>query len=395
MGQDVAFKNQSNQNINIYSLKADYSKPLTKTLTLELGTKFYYITSKNNIEFYNSVSNILAIDSSKSNLFNYKESNLAGYANLNNQFNTKWSTQIGIRVERTDVEGNSKDDSQQVKQNYTRLFPTAFIQYSHNDNNQFTANYTQRINRPDFESLNPFRYYTTPNSYMEGNPFLQPAITNSFELSYILKQKYYFNLFFHSTHNELGEIPILNKTEYAYKYLSVNFNNSYDWGFSTYLPIDIKPWWKSYLSLTAGFNGTNSLIDSNSYKTTGVFTQLQLSQQFVLSKKSKLYGEINLIYQPPGLTQGLYILGQYLDLSASLKKTFKDGRSTLSINIMDIFNATLVASRIDKPSEYSLLYGNHDNRGIRLTFSYKFGKNTIPKSRENKSGIEDEKERTK
>jgi hypothetical protein len=100
-------------------------------------------------------------------------------------------------------------------------------------------------------------------------------------------------------------------------------------------------------------------------------------------------------YQPSGVTQGLYVLGTYFDCSVGLKKSFKDNRSTLSLNITDIFNKAYVPSKLDRLEQYSLTHGNFDMRGIRLSFSYKFGKNSIPKSRETKSAIDEEKTRIK
>jgi outer membrane receptor protein involved in Fe transport len=396
LGKDIIFKNEASQKINIFSAKTDYSKQLSKTIWLETGIKYYFLKTDNNLKFYNFISNTYLIDNLKSSTFNYQESNLAFYANLYKQFNDKWSIQIGGRNENTFLKGSSTNNTVvNLKPNYSKIFPTLFIQYNKNDNNQFSLNYTKRINRPDYSNLNPFRYYTNPNSYIEGNPFLQPAITNSIDFSYTFKQKYFINAFLYLTDGQITQVPVLDPNTNSYKYLSVNLDKSYNTGINTYLPFQIKKWWQTALSITVGFNGINSLINNSKYNYNNFNFQVITNNQFTLSQKSKFFGELNFIYQPKGSTQGLFILGKLVDLSFGVKKVFKDKKSALSLNVTDVFNAAYITATVDKIDQYSYIHGNYDKRGIRLSFSYKFGKSTIEKPREKKSSIEDETKRIK
>lgn len=392
---DVNFKNTSYQKIGIYSIKGDYSKPINSKTWLEIGSKYYSLNTNNHLSFFNEVSNEWVIEPLKSNSFNYYESNIALYLNINYQFNEKLSTQGGLRNENTFLRGYSNDSSVGLSPNYSKLFPSLFFQYNKNDNNQFTLSYAQRISRPDYSNLNPFRYYASPNNYTEGNPFLRPAFTKSFDLSYMFKQKYYFNAFAYFTNGQITQVPVLEPSTNSYKYASINLDRSYIYGINLYTPFSIRDWLKSSISITSGVNGVSSEINGNAYFKQNFNVLFALNNQIVFSERKKIFGEINFVYQPKGTTQGLFTLGRMMDLSCGLKKNFRNEKSSISLLFIDILNAAYITATVNKTDQYSYIYGNYDKRGIRVVFSYKLGKKTIDNTREKNSSIEDEKKRLK
>ncbi len=395
LGQNIIFKNQASQLINISSIKLDYSKPISTSFSFETGSKFYLLQTQSNFDFFNYANESYIVDNSKSNEFSYHESNLALYGNLNKTFNDKWSLQIGLRNENTFLKGKSLTGDVDLKPYYSKFFPTLFLQYIRNENNQYNISITRRIGRPEYSSLNPFRYYTNPNSYIEGNPFLSPAITNSVELSYVLKQKYFISLFGLFTNGQITQVPILDPVTNSYKYVSINLDNSYNTGLTVYLPIQIAKWWQSSISAFAGLNGVNSNINQSPYKYNNINFQIITNNQYTILEKNKLYGELNFSYQPKGATQGLFILGRLLDLNMSIKKVFKGGKCSLSLSFLDILNSAYITAKVDQISQYSFINGNYDRRSIRISFSYNFGKKSLEKSREKKSSIEEERKRIK
>ncbi len=392
-GDDLQFRNNSASKINIYSARMDYTKPLNEKITLEAGGKYYHIETDNHLDFDTYQSGLWTLEIDKSNYFKYAEKNIAFYVNGTVQLSNQWSVQGGLRNENTFLKGISGNKTVNLPGNYSKLFPSVFIQYAQSDNHQFSISYTKRIGRPDYNNLNPFRYYTNPNSYIEGNPFLQPAATNSFDFSYTLQQKYYFNLFSYLTRGQITQVPVLDATANSYKYVYVNLDNSYNAGFTAYLPISIRPWWQSAVNVIIGWNGVNSDINGTAYRYDNFNWQAICNNQFIVSKKRKINAELNFLYQPAGSSQGLFVLGRVMDMSAGARKVFKGDNASLAINFTDILNAAYVTATVDKPDQYSRIYGNYDRRGVRLAFSYKFGKKTIQKSRDKASAIDDELKR--
>jgi len=398
IGPDITFSNSATQQIQIYSIKTDYSKPLSKSLLVECGAKYYSLDTRNQLVFSNWNSSAWIIDTARSNNFNYQESNAAAYVDARKEFNSKWSAQAGVRGEYTQVSGNSSHSDQNsvsLNQQVFRLFPTLFVQYNRNENHQFSFNYSERISRPDYMNLDPFRYYTNPSSYIEGNPFLRPALTSSFDLSYTLKQRFHFNAFYYNTQGQITQVPVLAETENSYKYLSINLDHSYNAGINAYASTQLKPWWEIIGSLTAGMNGVRSVINNLMYTYENFNVMLVTNSQFTLSRTHQWYGELNLMYQPAGASQGLFILGRMLDLSSGIKKTFKDNRSALTINFVDMLNSAYITAKVDNTQQYSFLHGNYDKRGVRFSFTYKFGNRALQKARDKNSGIEEEKSRIK
>ncbi|MFW1494638.1 outer membrane beta-barrel protein, partial [Vibrio parahaemolyticus] len=72
-----------------------------------------------------------------------------------------------------------KSTSSNINNNYSRLFPTVFLSYDVNEKNNLSFSYTNRINRPPYEFLDPFKWYTSEVSYSTGNPFLIPYYTTN------------------------------------------------------------------------------------------------------------------------------------------------------------------------------------------------------------------------
>ena len=93
----------------------------------------------------------------------------------------------GIRLEYTRTEGYSKQYNQTDKNDYWKLFPTAYISYKHNQDNVFNLNYSRRISRPGFWSLNPFKFYLNSTTYQEGTPDLRPQISDNIEIHTSIK----------------------------------------------------------------------------------------------------------------------------------------------------------------------------------------------------------------
>lgn len=114
-------------------------------------------------------------------------------------------------MEQTISEGNlssaQNNQNQTVKRNYTNLFPSGGFTYQLNRINQFAINYSRRIERPNYQSLNPFEYKIDELSYRRGNPFLQPQYTNNLKLSHTYKYKFTTSLSYSHVSDFLPRLP--------------------------------------------------------------------------------------------------------------------------------------------------------------------------------------------
>lgn len=140
-------RNNSNQNIDNFSLKADFEHPM-KAFDFSYGGKVSFVKSNSDVFYYNTISGSEVLDANQSNVFEYKENNQAVYINGNKKFNDKFSFQLGLRLENTQTNGYSETLHQEVKNDYLKLFPSLYLDYQLNENHGFNFTYGKRINRP-------------------------------------------------------------------------------------------------------------------------------------------------------------------------------------------------------------------------------------------------------
>lgn len=81
-----------------------------------------------------------------------------------------------------------------VHRNYLNLFPSLFLTRTLNKQNSLAFSYSYRIDRPNYQSLNPARSYLDPYTYSSGNAYLKPQYTHSLELRHGYKEKIFTSL---------------------------------------------------------------------------------------------------------------------------------------------------------------------------------------------------------
>ena len=196
----------------IYSIMADMEHPV-KYGTWQYGSKFTLINinSNNQQDIFNYGDNLFINDTSRSNIFKYKEYIGAVYSSFLKSFK-KVELQIGLRLEYTQLKGTLTSPPTINKQKYFRVFPSLLIQYNFNDKNTFNFTVNTRIERPRFWQLNPFRFYVNQYSYSQGNPFLKPLNSYNLSAEYVYKQNYSFSLYYNYNVNDITQINYSNTT---------------------------------------------------------------------------------------------------------------------------------------------------------------------------------------
>src|SRR5690625_4900692 len=193
--------------IDIKTVKIDYTVPLKHKIKLSLGAKTSLVTSDNNVKYFRfNNDNKKWLYDSATNHFEYTENINAAYINLNKKFKKGWGLQLGLRGEQTISKGHQFTNDSIVKRNYLQLFPSVYVSKKLDKNNTLNASYSRRIDRPDYQDLNPFRYYIDPYTYNEGNPFLQPQLANSLKLAYSYKSLLTAALSYSNTSDVISQV---------------------------------------------------------------------------------------------------------------------------------------------------------------------------------------------
>lgn len=145
--------------VSIATFKVDYEQNLLGGKGA-IGAKMSSVNTLNSFEFFNVVDGNEILDPTQSNAFDYTERVYAAYLNYNKRWE-KWNAQAGIRMEHTyslgDLRSLQENPLNTVERNYTNWFPSGGLTFTPNRTNSYGFTYSRRIQRPNYQSLNPFQ----------------------------------------------------------------------------------------------------------------------------------------------------------------------------------------------------------------------------------------------
>ncbi len=380
--------------IKIYSGKTDYTHPLKKGAKIETGLKTSYVETDNTAGYYNLVGTSKNPDYDKTNRFDYKENINAAYFNFNKEMK-KWSLQTGLRLENTNYKGHQlgnpvKPDSS-FDRSYTSLFPTAFVGYNPTEKNQFSFSYGRRINRPDYEDLNPFLFFLDKYTYGAGNPFLRPMYSHVIELSHTYKQFLTTTLNYSYTKDLFTEI--FEQKDFATIVRQGNYGHMNDASVSISIQKGVAKWWNTMVYTEAKYNQFAGRLSTGEDINTHATTFLaNVNNQFKFNKGWS--AELSGWYRTKGVEGQIAIkaLGQ---MNAGVQKQVIKNKGTVKLSINDILNSRNAKGDINFQNTEAKFRQYGDNRVATISFSYRFGKPIKGVQKRKTGGAGDEQNRVK
>lgn len=381
---------KANQNIGRvinYSAKINVDLP-TKWSNLNFGTKITFSKNNNDFKFYDFSTSSYIIDDSQTNIFSYKEKIIASYFSANKEFTKKFSVQIGLRFEYTSTEGNSQSTNLTTIINYSKLFPTCFLNYQLSDENSLSLNYSNRINRPPFFYLNPYKSYFNSFDYNEGNPFLKPSYSNNLEFS-INTEKFEHKLWYSSISDDYFEFPFVNPQTKVVRHFPLNCINYFSTGLSESFLFDKFWWWNSYNNGVFYYMQKKATID-NAIPMLKIFSgKLFSNNDFILNKKKSLILNLGGYYEFPYIA-AYNNIGATFILNSGIKLILLNRNLAISLTANDILKTNHAKSSL-LSGNIKYVYDNYgDTQNIRLYVSYKLGNLNI---RSKKHDISNKEER--
>ena len=387
--------------IKIYTFKSDFHHPMKKNATLEAGIKFSYVKTDNDAQYtlFDSAyqnNGGWKSDTSRSNHFIYKENINAAYVNLNKQLK-KWGVQLGLRAEQTVADGNQMTQHAGFHKNYTKLFPTSYISYKMNDSNTFAISYGRRIERPDYQSLNPFQQQLDRYTYQQGNPLLQPQFSHNIELSYNFKGQLNVSVNYTAISDIINDVLITRKlgndSNYTTFLTSENIASSHNIGLSVSYNKLLKKWWTINAYANVFNNKFKGVIDNEPINVNTSAANFNVSNQFTWGKGWS--GEVSGWFNSRQLVSSAIVMKPMGTFSFGAGKQILKSKGTLRLNIRDPFYITSFRGITDLDKGITLIHNKWDNRRATLTFTYRFGKDNNQPSRRRNSASDDETNRVK
>ena len=375
------------QEFNFSRFKLDYTLPVFEKGKIEAGMQYQTDDTKNQLlssqilPVYHEDGTIGAVES-QDIYFDFNRKILANYLNLGYQWE-KIGLQLGLRHENvkedllTELTGSADlpNDSESLNRKENYFYPSAFLTYQATENDQFSINYSRRVDRPGVWQLSPIRQWQTASVRQEGNPDLQPQFTDSYELGYMrtVGKRGSVNaaVFYRKIHDQMSRLIYqdeINPEILIMRNANVDDTESYGAELSWYLKNT--NWWSMnggvdlYNSKLKGFGPNNTRLE----KDFTAFTA-RLSNDFTLTDKLKMQlftmymGERAMLqgYSKPMFRQDI-----------GLRYSFSNGKGTLSTRLSDIFNTFYARSITEMPVHQESTF-RWESRTFYVGLTYNFG----------------------
>ncbi|MCP9762557.1 outer membrane beta-barrel protein [Lacihabitans soyangensis] len=377
--------------INLLSSQMDYEQNLWKG-KFSVGVKFSKVTTDNTFDFYDVIDGTDVLNQTRSNNFVYDEQIRAAFMNFSKNVK-KVDFQIGLRAEQTISDGNlnslQNNSDNRVKRNYTDLFPSGGLTYNRNQNNVYALTYSSRIERPTYQSLNPFEWQVDELTFQKGNAFLQPQYTTNIKISHTYKYTLTTSLSYSYVKDFFAQITdTLNYDRNFLMERNIADQRVIDFGVS--YPYNVKKWWSVYVNVDiyhTDFRSDEVKFHNIKANVLSFYGQ----NSFKLPKKWNF--EVSGWFGSPGIWGGTYKTKSLGSIDVALQKTFLKDKLSMRLAASDLLFTSPWRGTTTFGGLKITGSGGWESRQFRANLSYNFGNNQVKSARQRKTSLDDAKDR--
>lgn len=353
-------------------LQSDFVNPVNDRSTLEFGVKMERRSVVSNFTAEEMDGNGWKIFGNINNELEYKEQIAGAYSQFSNTIK-KFTYLLGLRYEFTKINIEDLKGSFNNEKDYHRVFPTVNLSYAPGKQTTWQLNYSKRITRPSLYSLYPFNELTDFNSQFAGNPDLNPAYTDAFELGLLQRwNKLSLNpsVYSHFTTDVIRYYTYRNN-EQIFITTPFNLYRENRFGFeltATYDPLKWLQFNAQYnfygFKQEGGFKGQDLGFTSNTWSSR-LSTRLKLPYKFSVQVRTNIAGAES---DAQSRTKSYYSVDFGIN-----KILFKD-KATIVIDGTNIFNTRTVRYRITGTNFIQDQTSNFNAARYRFSFIYRLNK---------------------
>ena len=367
-----------------HTFQADYTTPLSKIQTLNIGAKFIGRRNTSDSKYYNIISGNEVLNTTNSVNYKNTQSILASYIEYKLTLG-KFSSKFGTRYEHTweNVEFILGHGSN-FKRSYNNLVPSASFSYNIGATLNIGINYNMRILRPGITFLNPYIDRSIPTALTYGNPDLDVEKSHNISVVFnFFTPKFMINL-------TLGEAFANNQIE-QYSFMDANglLNTTYGnivrscWtNFNTFMNYSITP--KTRIYLNGGFDYGDLRSDKLNQK-----KYIWQAMAFI-GVQQTLPWDIKLSINTGGMTKRQTLQGSgsgFNMISFALAKDFFNEKLNVSMNYFTPFSGKMNYGQYSEGPDFTQRVDMIiPVQQIGLTLKWNFG-NTKKQFQTNKTNI--------
>lgn len=372
--ETVHLTDDADNKYRIHSLKLDAVLPF-HAFKMEMGLAFTGIENNTALATNRYESGLGMVNVVQVNSFNYDENTAAAYISMEKDFSHSFFGKLGLRYEHTKVKGYQTMGNERHDNSYGYLFPSLHLSWNSQNIGRFSLSYSMGISRQNFADLNPFRYYTTTNDYVSGNPDLRPSIAHNAEINYGFKSVY--AVLYHSyNHNAIGYVTRFNDDGSQYTQPE-NCVKSSKTGLYTSYNRSFFGWWDVNVGGEVFYTDAKSKItDFRNQDDKSWSGKIELNNTWMLNHKKNLIFDLRFSHYLPYHERMVHYRSMSL-INCNIRYMLFDNRLTLSASVSDPFGWNVTKSFVQY-SGYNI-YSRNDIHSHSISFRivYSFGRKKV------------------
>lgn len=268
-----------------------------------------------------------------------KRSIHSGYTQLTGK-KKKWEYAAGVRIEAMDRDFDLRDKTNTVDTtyvyNYVKLFPSASVQYTFENNTKLKAAYSKRVERTTTFKMNPFPEREHSETLEQGDPTLQPEFIDLFELGVTKSFKggnsVFATAYYRNVKNLVNRVnTVFNDTILNRIYSNVGSGKSIGMEVGTQL----KPTknWSNFIGANLYNYSIKGLYDGRSVDDDAIVYSINANSTYNFSESASAQFTFNYL-SARNTAQGED--SRFYSPNLTLQKTFFDGRLTATLQWQNI-----------------------------------------------------------
>jgi len=391
-GTSTFYNGKIDFNLTNHYLKYDFAIPFKKLdLSINTGGKYNYIkVNDKGIYNLNSPTNSV-ID------FDYTETNLAFYVEARKKIK-KLSLTAGLRFEDYKVDRLAIQDGTETEVDFTNsnFFPNASAMYEFSENMNLSASYSKKIFQADYNVLDPnnfanFDQYNTS----QGNPFLDPAFFDNFELKLTAFQFVSLGGNYTIARDRNNFIFTAEPGELVSNQTFQQFDKVKTMSLFASFPLPLDYFFKSKEEFQKRMNNMDKMnyifFNVNYIKTTTEGYDFSFENkpiwnysaqaQFILPWDIK--NTMSYFILPKGTWEIYQITKPIQQFDISFNKDFLNKKLKIGLHCFDVFNSNEVNALVSSTNLETKFYQKQDSRTFRISLTYNFGDLSLKKENTN------------
>ncbi|SHG65104.1 outer membrane beta-barrel protein [Chryseobacterium sp. OV279] len=364
----------SHEQTRNYYIKIDYTQPLGKGGSFEVGGKMDF----NNNVIPNTLSGNNVDNLRTNDVFHYEDNINSLYANYSKTFFEKLETRVGVRYEHIDYKMREDISGKNRKDSYSTLLPNLLLKYSFSDKYDLTLTYNRNLWRPWYSEFNPFLVPTNEGTFSRGNMDLEPNPSHRVYMKLGILKKYFLSArymytdkdYWTSLAEEDGRLVTLpdnfNGKVQKY-YLFANTNQTF---LKNKLNVNVGVGW--YYIDNHDFNEINDLKGQKYINYVGASANVSYTNLFNKNINLSLWAELS--NQNNGNS---YANKTNIFHNISATKIFPKTQMEVSLQLMNIFSRPNFDSTSYSQEGTSRTATRSDWYGFSLSFVKRFGNQKV------------------